>query len=1056
MDYRLGLDMGSNSLGWCLLEMNAEGEPCAAADAGVRIISPNQEAGRDPQTGTSLAVDRRTARSARRRRDRYLLRKRDLMAALVRHGLMPAEQDARKALERLDPYELRARGLDERLSVFELGRALFHLHQRRGFKSNRKTDKAQDSGPVKEGVKKLKGAIDAAGARTYGEFLCARHRERRPVRARNVSTKPTKAEYEFYPDRALIEDEFDKLWDKQSAFHSELTEAVRKKIKDVFFRQRPLRPVNPGKCTLNPDENRAPWALPLAQRFRIHQDLGNLKIARPGVHQRHLTLSERDILLAKLLGAGKVTFTSLRRALKLPPDAYFNLESERRRDLKGDETAKVLAHKDRFAKGWRDLPVERQMEIVDKLLEEEKEEALIAWLMDACGLGQEPARAVSNASLPSGYCRFGRTALARIVAAFETGFKEGDDPETGEIVQVPLTYDEAVPAAGFGHHSDIDRHDVLLDRLPYYGDVLPRHVVENHDARPGSQEYRGRITNPTVHIGLNQLRKLVNALIERYGPPKEIVVELARELKQSQKKKTELARTQTANQKANERRAELMAEIGIAEPSGLDFLKMRLWEELDPKDAANRRCPYTGQQISVARLFNPEVEVEHILPFKRTLDNSPANKTVSMRRANRDKGNRSPYEAFSTSPPGYDWQQIEARAGRFPPNKRWRFGPDAMERFEEKERGFLDRQLNETQYLSRMAKTYLSLVCPANKVWVIPGQLTAMLRGKWGLNALLPDHNYPNANNPKNRKDHRHHAIDAFVVACTRRGLLQKVAAAADEQRQRLIDDMPDPYEGYDRAAFQRLINDIVVSHRADHGTAGKLHEETAYGRVRTPEDWDGHNLVYRKPLIGLNEKEVGRIRDPWLRKRLAEHLYQAGINGVPHKDALAEFAQSAGVRRVRLLKKERDLIAIRDASGRAYKAYSPGDNHRVEIYQMPDGRWRGEGVSVFQANRLDYAPRWRADHPEARLVMRVHKGDLLKLMHGGHEQVMLVKRLDVTANRFKLAAHNEAGNLDQRHDDPADPFRWLMASYSTLKKAGARKVRLDELGRVWNVREKP
>jgi len=1056
MTYRLGLDMGSNSLGWCLLQLDEDGEPCDVMDAGVRIISPNQEAGRDPQTGTSLAVDRRAARSARRRRDRYLRRKRDLMAALIRHGLMPQDEAARKQLEKLDPYELRARGLDERLSLFELGRALFHLHQRRGFRSNRKTDKADDSGPVKAGVKKLRDAIAAAGARTYGEFLYWRHRERRPVRARNVSAKPTKAEYEFYPDRALVEDEFDRLWAAQSAFHAELTEAAKKNIKDVFVRQRDLKPVNPGRCTLNPDEKRAPWAWPLTQRFRIHQDLGNLKVAHPGARQRPLTLVERDILLAKLLGAGKVTFESLRRALKLPPDAYFNLESERRKDLKGDETAKVLAHKARFGKSWRDLPVERQMDIVEKLLEEENEEALLSWLITDCGLDQERAEAVSNASLPPGYCRLGRTALARIVAAFETGSKEDVDPETGEIIRVPLTYDEAVQAAGFAHHSDIDRHDELLPRLPYYGDALTRHVVENHDARPGSQDYRGRITNPTVHIGLNQLRKLVNALIERYGPPAEIVVELARELKQSQEKKSDIARLQARNQKANEERAEKMAEIGIVEPSGLDFLKMRLWEELDLQDAANRRCPYTGEQISIRRLFSPEVEVEHILPFKRTLDNSAANKTVSLRSANRDKGNRSPYEAFSHSPNGYDWQQIEARASRLPANKRWRFGPDAMERFEAEERGFLDRQLHETQYLSRMAKAYLSLVCPANKVWVIPGRLTALLRGKWALDEMLPDHNYADTRNEKNRKDHRHHAIDAFVVACTRRSLLQKVASAADETRERLIDDMPDPFDGFDRDAFQHLINAIVVSHRPDHGTAGKLHEETAYGQVANPQDWDGYNLVYRKPLIGLNEKEVNRIRDPRLREQVQEHLYQAGLNGTPHKEALAEFAQSTGIRRVRLLKKEKDLIAIRDGSGRPYKAYSPGDNHRVEVYELPDGTWRGEGVSVFQANQPGHVPRWREEHPDARLVMRVHKGDLLKLTHDGREQVMVVRQLEPSANRFKLAPHNESGNLQQRHKDPDDPFRWLMASYSTLKRAGARKVRVDELGRIWNVIERP
>ncbi|MCH8863145.1 MAG: type II CRISPR RNA-guided endonuclease Cas9, partial [Proteobacteria bacterium] len=112
--YRIGIDLGTNALCWCLLKLDGNREPCGILDAGVRILSANQEAGRDPQTGASLAVDRRDAHSARRRRDRFLLRRKDLMASLVAHGLMPEDKTERKALEKLDPYELRARGLDKK------------------------------------------------------------------------------------------------------------------------------------------------------------------------------------------------------------------------------------------------------------------------------------------------------------------------------------------------------------------------------------------------------------------------------------------------------------------------------------------------------------------------------------------------------------------------------------------------------------------------------------------------------------------------------------------------------------------------------------------------------------------------------------------------------------------------------------------------------------------------------------------------------------------------------------------------------------------------------
>ena len=143
---RLGLDIGTNSIGWWLYGTKG-GRITEVIDGGVRIFSD----GRDPKSKASLAVDRRAARAQRRRRDRYLRRKAALMKRMAQVGLMPADPSEAKALEVLDPYELRARGLDGPLPLKHFGRALFHLNQRRGFKSNRKTDRGDnESGKIKD------------------------------------------------------------------------------------------------------------------------------------------------------------------------------------------------------------------------------------------------------------------------------------------------------------------------------------------------------------------------------------------------------------------------------------------------------------------------------------------------------------------------------------------------------------------------------------------------------------------------------------------------------------------------------------------------------------------------------------------------------------------------------------------------------------------------------------------------------------------------------------------------------------------------------------------
>jgi len=137
--WRLGVDLGANSLGWAAILLNEAGEPAGFLAAGSRIFSD----GRDPKSGASLAVDRRDARSMSRRRDRFKQRREALIKYLVRDGIFPADKAERKALAVLDPIELRARALDEALPLAHLGRALFHLNQRRGFKSNRKADRKE-------------------------------------------------------------------------------------------------------------------------------------------------------------------------------------------------------------------------------------------------------------------------------------------------------------------------------------------------------------------------------------------------------------------------------------------------------------------------------------------------------------------------------------------------------------------------------------------------------------------------------------------------------------------------------------------------------------------------------------------------------------------------------------------------------------------------------------------------------------------------------------------------------------------------------------------------
>lgn len=1046
---RLGLDIGTNSIGWCLIE-----DDTRIVAIGSRIFSD----GRDPQSGTSLAVDRREARAARRRRDRYLGRRSAFLEALVDHGLMPADANEAKLLAEHDPYPLRVRALAEALHPHETGRALFHLNQRRGFKSNRKADrrsKDNEGGKIATGARDLDRAMAEEGADTLGQFLAARDTKR--VRMNGDSQG-----YDFYPQRRHYDYEFGRIWTAQAAHHPAVfTEAARERLHGILFFQRPLKEQPVGVCTFVTDEPRLAKAHPLFQERRLYEEVNQLEVTTPGEKPRKLTMDERDALILELRDKREVSFERLARRLKLDDGQSFNKASETRTHLAGDEVRAVMGDKKRFGAAWGHLDRARQWEIVERVMEEENPDTLHAFLTVDRGLDEDRAAAVAKAPLPEGHGRLGETASRRILEALKAGSEDG----------APPTYDQAVRRCGW-HHSD-HRTGERFDHLPYYGELL------THEIPPGTQlpadppERRwGRITNPTVHIGLRQLEKLVNAIIDIHGRPDEIVVELARELKLNEKDKEEHNKRIRRDTAAAIARGRKLVGEGFAD-TGANRALLRIWEETNPSNPIDRRCPYCSQPIGIRALFSGEADIDHILPYSRTLDDGLGNKVVAHRVCNRAKGNHTPFEKW-----GHDaerWDRIAAEVGRMHKSKQWRFGPDAIARVE-RDGGFIARQLTDTQYLSRLAGKYLSaLFSPdeGSRVYVIPGRMTAMLRRLWGLNSLLPDHNFvenEHSGAPKNRLDHRHHPIDAAVIAVTTRGLMQEIARAAgraeDRDLDRLFEGLPQPWPGF-RDELGEKLKAMVVSHKPDHGrkgrpakdrdvTAGRLHNDTAYGFTGAVAA-DGRTpiVVHRIPFASLKPGDVAdphRIADPVLGARL--RAATEGLSGKDFDGALARFAANDAlfggrhpVRRVRV-REALNVIPIRDREGRIYKGHKGDSNARFDVWRLPDGKWISDVVPMFDAHQPGERAR---PHPAAKKVLSLRQNDMLAIERdGGPRELVRVVKFS-TIGTIALATHNEGGPLKARDALPndRDPFKYVLSSAGGLKKLKARQVRIDPLGRV-------
>jgi CRISPR-associated endonuclease Csn1 len=1042
--YRLGLDLGSNSIGWSVLRLNSDNEPDYLIRLGVRIFSN----GRNPKDGVSLAVNRRTARQQRRRRDRLLRRKKRLLKALRHFGFFPESVENSLELKTLNPYELRARGLKEELKPFEFGRAVFHLNQRRGFKSNRRADrgaeKKQEKTKIGGAVNKLRDTLLTTGAESLGEHLYQRLVAGQGTRARRFGQSTT-AEYDFYADRQMVADEFDLLWTRQASYQPTMyTDQARAEIRGIVLFQRPLREVKPGRCSLEPGEWRAPLALPSVQQFRVLQEINNLKVrSTPTQSERSLTDKEREILFTELERKASISFGAVKKRLSLPREAKFNLEGIKRDKLKGNFVSSALAEKSGFGEVWYDKTFEEQDALVVKLLDEKlSDEGLLGQLKNDYRLSEEQASAVMDISLPDGYGKLSSHVIFKLIPHLKAG----------------MSYAHAVGAAGYPD-TNTDG-DGSLSSLPYYGQVLQRHVAFGSGAETDSIEKRyGKIANPSVHIALNELRKLINALIKRYGKPSEVVLELTRDIKLSWDKAREIEAEQAKQQKANDELRKCLTELGQPHTAG-NVLKLRLYNEMSGLDRLARPCVYTGESISLASLFSSEIEVDHILPYHRTLDDSIANKVLCKTKANRLKGNRTPFEAFAHSPNEYDWNAILGRAALLSRGRVRRFAERAMARFEENN-GFLARQLNDTAYMSRLAREYVSFICDPNKIWVTTGRLTGHLRHIWGLNGLLShDH-------VKNRRDHRHHAIDATVIACIDPSLIQRVARAAtratEQHQQRLLADLDFPWPSFN-AALENALERVVISYRPDHSTEGALHNDTAYGAAIS-DDGDGNKNNLKKvhhyiPILDLKnekpEKILENVADPFIAKELNNIIIENLGSSAVIQSKIEAYSKLKKIRRVRW-RENWAVIPIKswDKDALPYKYVKGDGNYCYEIFLGEKNKWNGEVISIYRANQSEYQKFKQSNdfcttsYSGKKLIMRLMINDTLRMLDDAVETIYRVQKF--SSGQLTLSQHLVVG--DPVRNPIHIPGKTLVkrVAPSKLVDLKARRVFVDILGRVFD-----
>lgn len=1009
----LGLDLGTSSIGWTLIE--SDPTPKRIIDMGVRIFPEGMDRSRGEK---SLNEDRRIARSLRRQTYRRARRKTRLLQRLIEAKLLPKSAEQQAALWLLNPYELRSRALTEKLTPFQLGRALYHLGQRRGYLSNRKTGNDKEDGAVAEGITAIDTAMKEGGFATLGAYLNSldqslRQRYQQKESADGKKTESTTPHHRvrgYYTARRMYLDEFDAIWQAQTELGAKLPSlAQRKNIWHAIFDQRPLKIQKHliGHCQFEPDRKRAMAATLAAQEFRLLQNLNHLRVSHHGEPERYLTDTERNTLYQKLSTQQKLSWAKIRELLNFLEDAEFNLQRVRGNDLQGNQTA-ALASGALGKAAWRKLGEKRQEQLVTELLTIEDEDTLKRRLLSHWALPVETINKLlrNSRKFPKGYLHLSHKAIRNLLPHLRRCYQELHAEEIEKLRQadrnIPdghqgISYADAMILAGYHHsHKNWDKTAALLPFPGQTGHRQQRQLL--------SQVAVHELRNPMVERAIYQLRKVVNAIIREYGMPDIIRLEMSRDLKMTRKNREDYQKKQKENEAANRNAEKKLQEYGI-EPSYTDLIKYRLWDE------CGRVCPYTGQSISMDALFgnNPRFEIEHIIPYSRCLDNSYRNKTLCDVDENRRKGNLIPFEYYNGKP---EYEGIKQRIKKLPPNKRKRFWWEEIDTD-----GFVSQQMNETRYIARKAREYLEQL-PARVEPVNSGQLTAILRRAWNLNGLLSE------NGEKSRLDHRHHAVDALVVALTTASEIHKINRYASfrTDAQLRFRDYPEPMPDI-RPQAAAMVDQIVVSHKAQRKIKGPLHDETLYGL--TPEDEQGQrHSVIRKPLSELNKrKQLEAIRDEKIRelalRRLDEcdgNFKQAFQNPEEPFGMITKQGHFRPIRRVRLIG-ARSVERI----GRSPRHVWTRSNHHIAIFEVTDkkGRikWISEPVSMLEAARRlrkkeEIIHISRTDG--GRFIMALHRNDIVKLENKGKTLICRVVKFD-QRGRFTFRQHIDADKEDMK-----------------------------------------
>jgi len=715
-------------------------------------------------------------------------------------GIYTADNKGKRSEKKLQSYKWRSEAVSMKLPIEEVAYVITEVN-------NNLNNSSGYLGAISDRSKEL-----YFNRETIGENLFRQLEENKHTSLKNQV---------FYRQDYL--DEFEKIWETQKEYHSELTNELKKEIRDIIiFYQRRLKSQKglisfcefesfekqidvDGKAKSKTIGNRvSPKSSPLFQEFKIWQNLSNIIVKNKTTKEEYiLSQDDKELLFSELNIKGNLSKVEFLKLLFDKPEnwdlnftiiqgnntnhslyeAYAKILSLEgyEFDLKNDSASYI---REMVHNVFQDLGIDTSIlrfnsEIEGRYFQKQKSyllwhllysyegdnsntgnDALFTKLNTEYGFKKEYAQFLINVSFTDDYGNLSTKAMRKIIPFLKEN-----------------TYSEACVLAGYNHSHSITKEEnekrVLKEKLVN----LPKNSLRN----------------PVVEKILNQMINVINAIIEdpKLGKPDEIRIELARELKKNAKERSEMtSQINAAKVKHDQIRITLKNDFGIRNPSRNDIIKYKLYQELI---CNGHKTFYSDKYISPAQLFSKEIDIEHIIPKALLFDDSFSNKTLEFRSENLDKSDETAYD-FIKRKYGDNYLNIymnkiekyykEGHIGKAKYKK-------LLKSFSEIGEGFIERDLRESQYIAKKAKEILFEI--SKSVVSTSGKITSRLREDWGLINVMKELNLEKYRNLgltfmeerkdgqkiekiidwTKRNDHRHHAMDALTVAFTKHNHIQ-------------------------------------------------------------------------------------------------------------------------------------------------------------------------------------------------------------------------------------------------------------------------------------------